>query len=923
MTKSGADSNELALRPKVGAPLIGTALISNGLSESLHKRLEARGLSVITVPGNAEPRCSADLLIIEYPPHSLSAEALAPPENTATIALVPTLKAAAVQQLACASPIIDVLTLDEATGDRLLFTVERYLAGNHHQPYLTQQQEFERLARENQSLSALNEIAKGLMDRMQLPDLLQRIADKVIELTGSDGSYISMLNESETRLNMVASAGGFASLKGFKHRYGEGVAGTAWAQKKLIYSDDYETSSLSMNQFSWVAEACAIPIMIDNVVRGVIGITYKDKNSRLKDKLHLIEEFSQIAALAIDNTTLNENTELELRRTETARQLSQLIYTASDFDTLFEQISESLMGVLNLHRVQIIQWNQTKESLVGIRQWDRQSKHIVRQDNPALSSWCEALATRAINSNKTIKLDKQQMYSSNRTDNHLLPDQTDKGAAIVLPVIQNAKPWGTIMLQRCPHQKDFDQNDLNLVDVLGNQFSTTIQRHGLLEQVKHQAFHDSLTNLPNRFMFESILQEFIEQKHFADSVNAIIFLDLDGFKKINDTLGHAMGDQLLVAAAQRLSQQIKKTDTLARMGGDEFAVLLRQVDTPTSATGIATRLISCLNDEFTINNTKLNIGASAGLSFITRKNAGAADILKNADIAMYQAKEEGKNCVHCFSQTLAKRYQQRVQLEKDLHTALNEGQFELFYQPQVNTSTQQVDGVEALIRWNHPVRGMVPPFEFISAAEDFGQISQIGDWVIKQACTQIAQWIEQGGRAMSVAVNISADHFHQRGFVDYVLTTLECTGLRPDLLHLEVTESVVMNDMENIVSTLESLRSHGVSISIDDFGTGYSSLQYLQDLPLDALKIDRAFINSMDPASPESSVASTITYLARSFGLKTVAEGVETPEQLQCITQLGCDWVQGYIYSKPVPMKQLGNTIATIEPQHVTPRKAG
>ncbi|MEM7257088.1 MAG: diguanylate cyclase, partial [Pseudomonadota bacterium] len=754
------------------------------------------------------PPLSCGLLIIEYPA-SVATGSITTDTAAPIIALVADLTSDTAQHLATSPMVAEVLAVDEINSPRFLFTVQRYLG--QYRPGTSAAMDVVRLENENKSLSALNEIAKGLMDRMQLPDLLQRIAETVIELAESDASFISMLNESETYLNMVASAGGFEQLKGFKHRRGEGIAGSAWAQKKLIYADNYEPNTSHMNQFAWIAEACAVPIMIDDRVRGVIGITYKDKNSPLKEKLHLIEEFSQLAALAIENTTLTQITELELKRTETIRQLSQLIYTSTDFDTLFDQIADSLFEVLNLQRVQLSQWNDKKHTLSCIRQWEYEPERIVKTDNPTVQQWSHELASWAIHSRQSLKVDKLQLSKHHNAGFGDNTDQPDIGATIVLPVVHDTVHWGAMLLQRRPEQRDFNQNDLNLIDVLGNQLSTTIHRHGLLEQVQHQAFHDSLTNLPNRFKFESILQEYIEQQPSQTSVNAIIFLDLDGFKKINDTLGHATGDQLLVAAAKRLSQQIKHTDTLARMGGDEFAVLLKQVNTPTSATSIATRLITSLNGDFTINNTKLNIGASAGLSFITGKTIAAHEIFKNADIAMYQAKEAGKNRVHCFSQTLAKRYQKRVQLEQDLHTALTENQFELYYQPQVNTATQKVDGVEALIRWNHPTRGTVPPFEFISAAEDFGQISQIGDWVIVQACTQMSRWIARGGRALSVAVNISADHFRQKGFVEFVLETLKNTGLAPNLLHLEVTESVVMNDVGNIVNTLQQLRSHGIS----------------------------------------------------------------------------------------------------------------
>lgn len=806
----------------------------------------------------------------------------------------------------------ELITVAELNTPRLIFTARKLV---------NEALKIEQLKSENRSLTALNEVAKGLMDRMALTDLLQRIADTVISLTDCDASYISMLHESEAYIEMVASAGGFEQLKGFKHHPGEGIAGTAWQKNTLVYENDYVTSSSTMNQFSWIAEACAVPISIDGKVKGVIGITYKQKGSKLKSKLSLVEEFSQLASLAIENATLTQITETDLKRTETARQLSQSIYTSNCFETLFDQIAMALMDVFILKAMHVSQWDSNTQSLNCTHQWESTKTGIRPVSNKVIPPLSHTLSVKALQQKKITRLSKHDDHFTNELQKRRL--DAGIGATIILPIVHDESPWGVIVMHRGTDQRDFALSNINLLDVLTNQISIAIHRHGLQEQIQHQAFHDSLTRLPNRFRFESIVKDLLDTPDYHEAGAALIFLDLDGFKKVNDTLGHAVGDELLKQVSNRLTQQLKHTDTLARMGGDEFAILLNSASSRENATQQAQQFIATLTNEFVVNGTRLSISASAGINFVSSKKASVQELLKNADIAMYQAKDEGKNRVHCFSDSLARQYQKRIQLELDLQAALSNDQFELHYQPQVSSVRGTVDGVEALIRWNHPTKGLISPAEFIPAAEEFGLISDIGNWVIKCACQQISRWIQETGHQLSVAVNISADHFQQQWFTGLIKQNLASSGLDPTLLHLEVTESVVMNDVSTIIETLNSLRTTGVKVSVDDFGTGYSSLQYLQDLPLDILKIDRAFILSLNTNAPKNSVASTIIYLAKSFGLQTVAEGVETPEQLDCIANLGCDWIQGYLYSKPVPLNELSDTIRNIEQHTVVLHKAG
>jgi len=378
-----------------------------------------------------------------------------------------------------------------------------------------------------------------------------------------------------------------------------------------------------------------------------------------------------------------------------------------------------------------------------------------------------------------------------------------------------------------------------------------------------------------------------------------------------------MGDQLLVLVSDRLKRNLKTKDILARMGGDEFAILVQDISSSHDATSIANRLLKCLRSEFNIDGVRLSIGASIGISFFPGDGFSANELLKNADIAMYQAKDSGKDNFHCFSQVLARNYQRRIQTEIDLKNAIDKNEFELYYQPQVNALSGVVSGVEALVRWHHPQRGLVPPAEFIPIAEESGLIKSIGEWVLGQACYQGSTWHQQGFTELTVAVNIASPQFATANFVDSVRQAIHRSNFNPEYLELEVTESFVMKDIDNAVEKLRELRRLGIEISIDDFGTGYSSLRYLEKLPVDKLKIDRSFVVALGEDQSGSSIASTIILMAKSLNLETIAEGIENQRQLDLMRQMGANQIQGYFYSKPVTAAEIPEVIQRINAQAI------
>jgi diguanylate cyclase (GGDEF)-like protein len=423
------------------------------------------------------------------------------------------------------------------------------------------------------------------------------------------------------------------------------------------------------------------------------------------------------------------------------------------------------------------------------------------------------------------------------------------------------------------------------------------------EHFRHAAFHDSLTELPNRTLLADHLRLAIERaRRHPEHLFAVLFLDLDRFKNINDSLGHAAGDRLLVETARRLEHCSRPSDTVARLGGDEFAVLLDGLDSAGDAVRVAERVQEELMRPFHLGGHEVYTAASIGITLSTHGYDDPENVLRDADTAMYRAKEKGKARYELFDAEMHADALARLRLENDLRRAVEHREFEVYYQPVVTLSTGRLSGFEALVRWRHPERGMVSPAEFIPLAEETRLITEIGGWVLDEACRQLSEWREliPSQQHLSVSVNLSSKQLTQPGFAERVRRTLRETGLPAHCLKLEITESAVMENAETAASLLAQLRALGIHLSIDDFGTGYSSLSYLHRFPVDTLKVDRSFVAKMTDNSENGEIVRTIITLASNLGMCVVAEGVETEEQHARLEALGCEYGQGYLYSKPV-----------------------
>ncbi len=432
----------------------------------------------------------------------------------------------------------------------------------------------------------------------------------------------------------------------------------------------------------------------------------------------------------------------------------------------------------------------------------------------------------------------------------------------------------------------------------------------------HQALHDPLTNLPNRLLFLERLQHALDSNRQDESLSAVLFLDLDNFKIINDSLGHEEGDKLLRIVGQRLQRDSRPTDTIARLGGDEFAILLEDIDSVGDAVRAAQRIARELRTPFDLQGRELTVTSSIGIALSDPAYARTEDLLRDADVAMYQAKK-AKKTHEVFHPSMYVQVLERLSIEEDLRRAISQNNLEVYYQPIVRLDTYKIVGVEALMRWGDKERGVLPPSEFIPIAEDTGLIIPAGAWVLEEACRQAEEWSERHEilSELKMCVNLSVRQFQHPGLLDSIEHILQETGLNAGNLHVEITESTMMDDEQYAKSILGKLKNLGLNVSIDDFGTGYSSLSYLRDLPADFLKIDQSFVRGLEEKTPDAAITSLVVDLAHTLGLAAIAEGVERAGQLTKLREMGCDLGQGYYFSEPLPAKAMETLLLSASKQ--------
>ena len=482
-------------------------------------------------------------------------------------------------------------------------------------------------------------------------------------------------------------------------------------------------------------------------------------------------------------------------------------------------------------------------------------------------------------------------------------------SGMAVPIEGRERPFGAFAVQS-PHQRDFSSGDLAFVQALANVLADTLERQATEDASRHRALHDPLTSLPNRVLFLDRVEQALSRVRRSGALAAVLFLDLDHFKLINDSLGHEAGDELIATAGPRIEERVRATDTVARIGGDEFAVLLEDLDDEHQATEAAERIGAAFTRPFVLAGSEHFVTASVGIAFAGGEGS-SHDLIRDADAAMFRAKERGRARYELFDEVMRARAVSRLQLENDLRRAVQRQELEVHYQPLVSLPTGTIVGAEALLRWEPPADIRIGTEEFVPIAEENGLIEPIGRWVLEQACTQAVCWQDLASEDFAISVNLSPVQVAAPGLVESISEVLERTGLEASRLCLEITETALLQDDSATVEILSRLRELGVRLVLDDFGTCYSSLAYLSHLPLDALKVDRAFVGRLGGEDSDTAITEAILAMSQALDLEVVAEGIETARQVEELTRLGCHYGQGFWFAHPLPEAEMTSLLRT------------
>jgi len=733
--------------------------------------------------------------------------------------------------------------------------------------------------------SALNHTNEAILKARTPATLYHRVCEAVV----TSGRFIiaSVLQpDADGWLQVSASAGPMREGIGEVHMSiredrpeGQGISGQAWRNGQAVVSNDTMRDSRMLN---WrhrlsnhnVSSAAAMPLMQQGKQIALL-LFYADETHVFDEEMmHLLRRMRDNINYALDSHAIDESRRLAEQRTrESEARFRSLTQLSSDF---YWEMDQKFRFLLYQGRI-IGQSNQRAvAALIGKPLWEMQG---IRPD---AAGW----------SRLQKMLDKEETFRDFE-----FSFTNDEGSMYHFAL--SGEPI-------------FDSH--GKFDGYRGLSRDITEQQRIAEHIQHMATHDSLTGLPNRIMFTQMLNQAINSaRRYPTDAFAVLFIDLDRFKLINDSHGHQTGDQLLVQVARRLREPLRESDIVARLGGDEFVILLPHLNEAAAVQTVAENLLQVLERPIEVDGHECNISASMGFSIYGDDADSAEALLRHADAAMYAAKSEGRNNAQPYAEDIHRRTQERVAMERNLRRALDRGEFELHYQAKVALDTQRIIGAEALLRWHSPSLGRVAPDRFIPVAEENGLIIPIGTWVMEQACRQFMRWQHAGIKLDSIAVNLSARQLNEGNFTSHVAQIIKDTGIQPAQLELEITESTMIQNPRRTIALMKSIRALGVRLAMDDFGTGYSSLSYLKAYPLDTLKIDRSFIANVAADSKDQAICAAIITLARTMGLSVVAEGVETEAQLAFLREQGCQLAQGFLLHYPADAESFGREVLALD----------
>lgn len=589
----------------------------------------------------------------------------------------------------------------------------------------------------------------------------------------------------------------------------------------------------------------------------------------------------------------------------------------SNFDDKTYNTLIRLGGFLNVSRFYLYLFDADKEELSCTHIWTDGQASVEGFDTMAAAKFPWLMSR--IKVNEIIRIAESEISLPTEAAAEEITRLTFKqpGFLMLLPIVNKGEPLGFLGLDNVSEWKRWSETQLNMLKIVTNILADAISKVNQEREINYRACYDYLTKLPNRFLFKDRVRQSINLANRTNKLLAVIFIDLDSFKNVNDTMGHNGGDELLTEISQELLRNVRKSDAVSRFGGDEFLIMLNNIESVDNITRITDKIMGIFQKPFCLSGQEFFVTASAGIAVYPYDGDDADKLIKNADIAMYKAKDKGKNQYLLCSSEMKDEILLKMKLTNNLYRALERNEFILHYQPQVSIETKKITGVEALIRWQHPEMGMISPGLFIPLAEQTGLINPIGEWVLKTACTQCKAWQDAGLPPIRMAVNVSVHQFRNPNLVGIVRDVLAETGLNPQYLELEITESAAMCEAEYIIYVLNGLKELGITISIDDFGTQYSSLSRLNTMPIDRLKMDVQFIRDINRSDRDKAIAKGIISLAHNLGMYVIAEGVETKVQYDFLCSNACDEVQGYYFYRPVTAGEIEKALASTQHEKI------
>ena len=726
-------------------------------------------------------------------------------------------------------------------------------------------------------LAAIHETTSALMGRHDPNELLETIVARAAALAGTPNGYLYLVDHEADILRLAVGLGIFRGTDGFELARGAGVGGRVWESGEPMCVEDYDAWSghaPGLDGLGRIGSVVGVPLTAGSEIIGAIGLAAGD-SGRIFDETDVagLSRFAQLASVALENARLHAAARAELA----ARTRSEEELRAST-DRL-RRLADASFEALVIHRGgRVLEVNTAFIDLFG-------SAPETVLGAPVLELFPEsARAALAL-----------QLAVDNETPFETVALLAD-GSEAAVELIGRTIPYPDEVPARATAIRDIRE------------------RRAIAERLARQSFYDTLTGLPNRSLFMDRVTHALGWARPDDATPlAVLILDLDRFKVINESLGHAVGDQLLAAVGRRLNDALRPADTLARLGGDEFAVLVDGLAGDAAAEGLARRMVDSLATPFLVEGRETYISASVGVALSRAGSHSAADLLREAEIALYRAKDDAGDRVSVFHPRMSASSMDRLELELDLRRAIERDELRVHYQPLVDLRTGRTVGHEALVRWQHPTRGLLPPLSFIPLAEESGLILPIGDVVLAEACRQGRAWqlVDRSFADLVVSVNLSARQFARPDLAARVAAVLAESGLPPHTLELEITESLAMSDAEATGVTLRTLHELGVRVVLDDFGTGYSSLAYLSRLPLDVIKVDRSFVAGLHESPANLAIVRAVVGLAQGLGIAVTAEGIEREDQLEVLRGLGCDRGQGFLFAPPAPAAEAGAALRT------------